>query len=132
MTCTTCGYSASRLRIRKGKESCSRCGGFSEANGTRIDGVLSRQRTRDQGVKFEGDTLNPWQYSTSSKSFEPNPDFIKLHADNAMNFYKSEDLNAYPKLKEGLYDRLNSPDPVTVESVGEYAPAIQEAVDNAA
>lgn len=129
MICSHCHQQTARIRIIKGKEYCSSCGGFSEANGTRIDGILSRQRVRGDAVKFEGDTLNPWKYQKSSKTFEPNPDFIKLHSVNAQNFYQKKDLKHYPKLAKNLHTRLNDiPD---TESIGEYEPAITKAINQA-
>lgn len=129
MVCKTCTQTVSRVRIVRGIERCTYCGGFSAAGGSRTDGVLSRQRVRDQGVKYEGDTLNPWMYNKDEKAFTPNDEFVKLHGDKAHNFYKPDDLKAYPKLAQQLSKAFTSDDSVT--SVGEYAPAIQEVITNA-
>lgn len=126
MICATCHKESSRIRIIEGREICSNCGGFSEANGTRVDGILSRQRVRGEAAKYEGDTINPWQFDKASKKFEPNPDFIKLHPANAHNFYKPEDLVQYPKLAKNLYGKMES-QPVTGHE-GEYEPRIKEAI----
>lgn len=115
MTCSNCHSVTARVRIVDGTERCSVCGGFSEANGERSDGVLSRQRTRDQGVKYEGDTLNPWKYEKSSKSYVPDPDFVKRHAHNAHHFFQPGDLKAYPKLAE----TVKNPKREVIEATGE-------------
>lgn len=128
MICKSCGGIVTRVRILKGRESCGKCGGFSEAGGVRTDGILSRQRTRDQGVKYEGDTLNPWLYNKAEKAFVPNDDFIKLHAKNAQNFYQPKDLKQYPKLADKIKNRVG--DTTQVESVGDTAQAMQEVISN--
>lgn len=125
MICSTCQASTARVRIIKGIEHCSSCGGFSEANGS-TEGVLARQRVSAEAVKFEGDVLNPWKYDKASKKFEPNDDFIKRHAVNAQNFYKPEDLKAYPKLKDNLYSRVD--DTPKTSHIGEFEPAIKQAI----
>lgn len=128
MICRTCHTNTARVRIVHGKEYCSLCGGFSEANGNRIDGILSRQRIRADATKFEGDTINPWMYDTSSKKYEPNPDFIKLHSHNAMNFYQPKDLKNYPKLADSLYTRVS--DIPESSALGDYEPAINETINS--
>ena len=121
MICGTCKASVARVRIRKGHESCPNCSALSEAGGARLDGVLSRQRTRDQGMKYEGDTLNPWQYDKASRHFEPNPDFIKRHAVSAQNFFTPKDLGAYPKLATQLAQEPTH-QMADVHGEGEYEP----------
>lgn len=125
MVCKNCHQNTSRVRIIKGIERCSHCGGFSEANGNG-DGALSRQRVRGEAVKYEGDTINPWKYDKTSKKFEPNDDFIKRHAVNAMNFFTPKDLKAYPKLKDKLHTRVNET-PET-QHIGKYEPAMHDLI----
>lgn len=126
MICAYCSQTASRIRVVEGRTICGTCGGFSEAGGHRVDGVLARQRTRDQGVKFEGDTLNPWLYSKSEKAFVPNDDFIKLHGENSSNFYAPKDLKNYPKLVTKLrYQKQQSVGESGVQEIGNVSEAHQ-------
>lgn len=103
MKCRSCGSESRRVRIVGGVEQCHHCGDYSESGGVRIDSILSRQRVRDQAAKFEGDTLNPWQYNKLTRKPEPNPDFIKLHGKNARNFYNPEQVKkGYPGLAKRI------------------------------
>lgn len=93
---------------------CPNCAGFSEAGGKRTDGALSRQRTRDQGVRHEGDVLNPWEWSKAERKFVPSGEFLKLHSDNAKNFFTPEDLRkSYPDLAVEI---ANPPVPDALEA----------------
>lgn len=110
----------------KGQEICSHCGGFSDAGGIRLDGVLSRQRVRSEAEKFEGDTLNPWTYSKNEKAYIPNEDFIKRHASNAHNFFKDKDLiKSHPKLAGNAVKREKQEKSF---GVGEYEPRFKEVI----
>lgn len=129
MTCRTCQSEVARVRIANGIDQCPNCSPFSEAGGIRLDGILSRQRVAHEAVKYEGDTLNPWQYDKSGHKFEPNPEFLKRHGNNAQNFFTPDDLGAYPKLAEEI--KRGFQDDVQTEQVGDTDKAITKAVKEA-
>lgn len=127
MICKSCGSITTRLMVINGSERCHKCGGFSEGGGVRLDGVLSRQRVRDQAVKYEGDTLNPWRYDKTSKKFAPNDDFLKLHSSNAQNFFQAKDLaRSHPKLARKISEGMTDKTPV--EGIGNEAQAQLEVI----
>lgn len=118
MICTGCGNTTGRIRYLRGREVCTECAGFSVTS-SKSDGALTRQRIANQAVKFEGDTLNPWQYSKVDKKFEPNPEFIKRHADNAHNFFKADDVaKSYPKLAQKIQQGFSDSSVPSVDAIG--------------
>lgn len=126
MKCHTCNQESSRIRIINGWDVCSHCGGFSEANGVRLDGILSRQRVSSEAYKWEGDTLNPFMYNKISRRTEPNPEFIRRHAHNARNVYTEKDLKEYP----GLTKKMNRESQERTEHIGDTDQAIIQTVSN--
>jgi hypothetical protein len=84
-------------------ELCSSCGHFSEAGGTKTDGLLTRNsfRVRKQSLEYEGDMLLPHKYDKISRKVVPNDDFLKKYPDKAGEYFKQRELDkaGYSKLK---------------------------------
>ena len=104
MICATCGKKTRHIKVIRGQECCQNCSSIKEAGGPRIDGLITRNslRIRTDSVKYEGDFIHPHRYNRDTKKVEPNPEFIKLHSENAGNFFEKEDLKQYPKLAEKI------------------------------
>lgn len=107
MICANCQKEANHIKgyLIDGQlvELCSHCGNFSEAGGTKTDGLLSRNslRVRYDSIKHEGDTVLPHRYDKMSKKVVPNEDFLKLYPDKAGEYFKQKELDkaGYSKLK---------------------------------
>lgn len=105
MHCSNCNSDHVHVRYIPGMgEFCNKCGNFPETSGARTSGLLSRTRSRMESVKAEGDTLQPHRYNKQSRTFEVNPDFVKLHSKSADAMITPAEARAshMPKLAEKI------------------------------
>lgn len=105
MICQNCHGESSNIKYFPGVgERCHRCGGFSEAAGTKTTGLLTRQssRVRHDQPQYAADMLPPHVYDKVQRKFVPNPDFISNHAERAKNFITNDEMVGarMPKLAE--------------------------------
>ena len=107
MICGSCNAETNHIKVYfiagKAVEICPTCAGFSEAGGTRLDGVLTRNRfsVRRDSVNHQGDFIVPHKYDRASRTLKPNQDFLNRHPDKAGEYFSREELDkmGYKKLK---------------------------------
>jgi len=103
MICATCGSKTAHIKVIEGKEYCSHCGGFSEAGGTKTDGLLTRNRfsIRRESIQREADMIPPHEYDRTTRKVKPRDEFIKRYPDKVGEYFSQEELNkaGYNKLK---------------------------------
>lgn len=92
MKCDTCQNESRFIKVVDGVEHCPNCAGFSEAGGTRVDGVITRGsfRVRSENIKFEKDFILPHKYDKASKKIVENPDFAKAYPNKAKELFKKD------------------------------------------
>lgn len=109
MVCANCGNRSAHIKITPDGERCPKCGGFAEAGGTPVDGILARNshRVRQQQSHYEKDTLTPHIYDKNLKALVPNPEFIKRFPDTAhINYHPKElEVAGYKKLAKQVHER---------------------------
>lgn len=93
MKCATCHSQSSRIIVTPdGEESCHNCGGFSEAGGTKLDGILTRQRVRHDAAMGEVNIITPHKYNKQKRDFDINPDFVKHYPQQASEMYTPQEM----------------------------------------
>jgi hypothetical protein len=95
MICGNCGKQSSRIKILSdGTEYCSHCGGFSEAGGPRVDGVLTRNRfsIKSDMDKHAVDTIPPHIYDKASKKPVLNPDFARNYPEKLGDYFSPKEI----------------------------------------
>jgi len=104
MKCPNCGTETQFVKCDSFSCSCPVCGGYSEAGGTKTDGLLTKNslRVRSDSLKYEGDTIPPHQYDKSTHRIKPNEDFLKKYPEKANCYFTKEEL------KEAGYGKLNT------------------------
>ncbi len=139
MVCGNCSKQSNYVKLySNGQERCHHCGGFSEAGGARVDGILTRQtfRVRSESYKNEGDTILPHKYSKITKRLEPNPDFVKQYPDRVGDYFDEGEITraGLPKLakhadnlKQQAKDHKKKVND-SVEFVGKTEKAVEKAV----
>jgi hypothetical protein len=55
---------------------CPKCGDFSEASGTKTDGLVTRNRVRGESLKHEGDFITPHKWDKNRKKVIVNEDYV--------------------------------------------------------
>ena len=110
MRCENCGSESHHIIVTANNEEiCHVCGSFSEAGGTRTEGLLTRNRfsVRRDSIMNEGDTLPPHEYDKHERKFKPREDFIKRFPDRVGETFSQKELDksGYNKLK------VNKPKP---------------------
>jgi hypothetical protein len=65
---------------------------MSEADGAKIEGLLTRNRNRMQSLLYEGDMIPPHTYNRARREIDINPDFIKLYPRRAKDVYTDQQL----------------------------------------
>lgn len=94
MICPNCNNPTHRLISRDGITACADCRGLSEAGGTNISGVLTRnsERVRAQQHTFEGDTISPHVYDKVLGRLVPNEDFMQRFPGKIATYFTEAEL----------------------------------------
>lgn len=92
MICASCHSTTHRIIYANGKEYCPHCSHMSEADGAKIEGLLTRNRNRMQSLLYEGDMIPPHTYNRARREIDINPDFIKLYPRRAKDVYTDQQL----------------------------------------
>lgn len=100
MICQSCMKKSNHIILAQGingkyYEVCPFCAGFSEAGGTKSDGLLVRNsfRIRRNAVMNEGDTLPPHVYDKQLRKIRPREDFIKRFPERINDTYTQKELD---------------------------------------
>lgn len=94
MICPQCNNPTTRLIIKRGVTACADCRGLSEAGGTNISGVLTRnsERVRSQQHTYEGDTITPHIYDKVLGRLVPNESFMQRFPDKIATYFTEAEL----------------------------------------
>jgi hypothetical protein len=92
--CPRCHNPTHRLVQRHGVMACADCRGLSEAAGTNISGVLTRnsERVRADQHQFEGDTITPHVYDKVLGRLVPNEDFMQRFPGKITTYFTEAEL----------------------------------------
>ncbi len=95
MICPNCNRKTYRLIIDKHGKGCAECRGLSEAGGTQITHVLTRnsERVRAQQHTYEGDTITPHIYDRTLGRLVPNEDFMRLFPGKIATYFTEQELH---------------------------------------
>lgn len=107
MICSSCKRESAHIKsyLVAGSmiELCNFCGEFSEAGGSRTDGILSRNRfsVRRDSSKHEGDMLPPHVYDKHSRQVIPREEFVRKYPEKVGDYFTQGELDkqGHKKLK---------------------------------
>jgi len=107
MKCSGCGKTSSHIKVLpNGDEVCPHCSSMSEAGGTKISGLLTRNsfRVRSESVKHEGDFIQPHAYDKNKRKLCLNEDFVKKYPDKVKEYFSEEEVSnaGYCKLSNHM------------------------------
>lgn len=94
MICPNCHNATYRLIIKGGITACADCRGLSQAAGSNVSGILTRnsERVRSQQHTNEGDMITPHIYDKVLGRLVPNEDFMNRFPEKIATYFTESDL----------------------------------------
>lgn len=96
MICPNCSNATYRLIIKHGVTACADCRGLSQAAGSNVSGILTRnsERVRSQQHTNEGDLITPHVYDIILNKWVPNEDFMDHYPEKLATYFTEDELKA--------------------------------------